>query len=370
MPRIIASLWHPSLLIIAAALLASCASPPDTDKKDTGPIVFPKPPDAPRFVFERTIVGTGAVRKLTERDQLRTLLTGSAVREGIGFAKPFDVAVRKGRIHISDTVHRSVMVMDFTKQESFTIGDRGDEGDLSKPLGIAVDANAMVYVVDASQLGVQVYDSNGDYLRRVDVSEWATRPSGVDVTPDGSRLFVVDTGGIDSDNHRVLVLDTASGKLIKAIGTRGKEDGEFNLPRDVHLGENGLLYVTDGGNFRVQAFTQDGKFVRAWGQPGRRLGQFSRPKGITGDKDGNVYVADAAFGNFQIFTAEGELLMFVGGRSTTPEPAKYMLPAGIDVDEDGRIYFIDQFFRKLDVFRPIELSESDGWIGTTASKDK
>ena len=75
-------------------------------------------------------------------------------------------------------------------------------------------------------------------------------------------------------------------------------------------------------------------------------------------------------GHFQIFAPDGNLLLFVGTRSTTPEPAKYMLPAGIDVDEDGRIYFIDQFFRKLDVFRPVTLTETDGWLGRKADATK
>ena len=79
-------------------------------------------------------------------------------------------------------------------------------------------------------------------------------------------------------------------------------------------------------------------------------------------------MVDAAFGNFQIFNADGELLMFIGDRSTTAEPAKYMLPAGIDVDEDGRIYLIDQFFRKLDVFRPYQLTETEGWLGKTGKQ--
>ena len=47
------------ILTISAALLAGCAAPPERTGDD-GPIVFPKPPDEPRFVFERTIVGTGA----------------------------------------------------------------------------------------------------------------------------------------------------------------------------------------------------------------------------------------------------------------------------------------------------------------------
>ena len=367
MPIALRTLRHLAQAMIIASIVTACASPPETTKEQ-GPIVFPKPPDPPRFVYERTIIGTGSARTLSDQDRLKTLLTGSASREGIGFAKPFDVAVHQGRIYVTDTVHRTVMALDFPNADSFVIGDKGDEGDLHKPLGIAIDDAGTVYVVDATLRGVQVYSSAGDFQRRVDLSKWAQRPSGVDVTPDGSRLYVVDTGGVESDKHHVLIVDTADGNLVRKIGIRGKRDGEFNLPRDVHLGPNGLLYITDGGNFRVQAFTQDGRHVRSWGQPGRRLGQFSRPKGISIDRQGNVYVVDAAFGNFQIFNADGELLMFIGDRSTTAEPAKYMLPAGIDVDEDGRIYLIDQFFRKLDVFRPYQLTETEGWLGKTGKQ--
>jgi DNA-binding beta-propeller fold protein YncE len=348
--------------IIVTLLMASCASPPET-VEDSGPLVFPKPPDPPRFVFERTILGTGSARRATDKDRLQALLTGSAVREGVGFSKPFDVAVRRGRIYVADTVNRAVFVIDVPNEKGFTFGDRGDDGDVAKPLGIAIDDTGTVYVADNTERNIKIYTADGDFIRKIDVSPWAKRPAGLDVSPDGRRLFLVDTGGVDTQEHRVLILDADKGALIQSIGTRGTRDGEFNLPRDVNLAPDGLLYVTDGGNFRVQAFTQDGKHVRSWGEPGRRLGQFSRPKGISADPDGNIYVADAAFGNFQIFAPDGSLLLFIGTRSTTPGPAKYMLPAGIDVDEDGRIYFIDQFFRKLDVFRPVSLTENDGWLG-------
>lgn len=369
MPDNATPFWRLCVLLPMVILLVSCGSAPPK-VEDKGPIVFPKPPDPPRFVFEQTILGTGSIRDLDEKDRLKALLTGSVTREGVGFAKPFDVAVKHGRIHVTDTVQRLVIVLDFPNQTGFQIGDRGDDGDLLKPLGVAADDAGNIYVVDATAYRLQIYNSEGDFQRFLNLRGLLKRPAGVDVTPDGSRVFLVDTGGIDSEQHQVLVLDAISGNLIKAIGTRGIEDGEMNLPRDVSLGKDGLLYVTDGGNFRVQAFTQNGEFVRTWGKPGRRVGQFSRPKGIAVDSQGNVYVADAAFGNFQIFNPEGKLLMFIGDRSTTPQPAKYMLPAGIDVDEDGRIYFVDQFFRKLDVFRPVRLKETDGWLGTRPAESK
>lgn len=343
------------------ALVAGCASAPESSAP--GPQGFPAPPDPARFYYERTLLGTGSVRQLDSTDRMRKILTGTTAREGIGFAKPFDVVVHRGRLFVSDTVHRLVLAMDFGSGRSFVIGDRGDDGDLFKPLGLAVDDAGNLYVTDTSLKAIQVYDRDGNYLRKISVKGQLDRPSGIDVSPDGSRLFVVDTGGVDSRNHHLVVFDARTGQKLRVIGGRGSAPGKLNLPRDVHLGRDDLLYVTDGGNFRVQAFTQDGQYVRAWGEPGRRLGQFSRPKGIAVDKEGNVYAADAAFGNFQIFTPEGKLLLFIGNRSTRPGPAKFMLPAGIDVDEDGRVYMVDQYYRKIDVFRPASLAETAGYFG-------
>ena len=69
-------------------------------------------------------------------------------------------------------------------------------------------------------------------------------------------------------------------------------------------------------------------------------------------------------GNFQIFDRSGQLLLFVGDRSETPAPAKFMLPAGLAIDEDDRVYLVDQFFRKIDVFRPAALKPSEGYFGS------
>ncbi len=348
-----------------ALLLTGCAGTPEAPAGPQEPLAFPAPPEEARFRFERTLLGTGAVKPLGREERLKELLTGVSARTGTAFSKPFDVAVWRGRVYLSDTVQRVVFILDFPGGRTLEVGNRGDDGDLHKPLGVAVDDQGTLYVVDATLRKVMIYDQAGNFLRSVGGPDTLDRPSGLDVDPAGTRLYVVDTGGVDSEHHGVQILDATSGRSIRDLRRRGTGEGEFNLPRDVRLGPDGLLYVTDGGNFRVEVIDQNGSFVRAWGEPGRRFGQFTRPKGVAVDGDGRVYVVDAAFGNFQIFTPEGQLLLFIGERSERGGPAKYMLPAGIDVDEDGRVYVIDQYFRKLEVFRPAHLAEEAGHLATT-----
>ena len=349
--------------VIFFALLAGCAAPP-ADQQPLAPLVFPPPPEQPRFVFERMLLSSAQMKKEDRESRLRTMLTGQ-VDSGEGFSKPFDVIACQGTIYVSDTVQRLVLAFDIPNGRFFEIGTE-EPGALVKPLGLAVDGDCNLYVADITAKRVAVYDQNGGFLRAIGGSEWFERLSHIAVTTDGSRLFAVDTGGVDSSNHWIRVFDASSGEHIRNISSRGSELGKLNLPRDIDIGINGQLYVIDGGNFRVQVFQQDGTFVRSFGSAGRQFGQFSRPKGIAVDPQGNVYVSDTSHGNFQIFDPEGQLLLFVGDRGNDLERAKYMLPAGLDVDEDGRVYMVDQFHRKVDIYRPADLQEDQGYLGAWA----
>jgi DNA-binding beta-propeller fold protein YncE len=208
-----------------------------------------------------------------------------------------------------------------------------------------------------------VYDRDGKFLRKIGGEKMFDRISSVTVDPGGERVYAVDIGGVNSENHRVRVFDGATGNHLFDIGKRGKGPGEFNLPRDLAIGRDGQLYVVDGGNFRVQVFDPAGRYLHAFGSIGKQLGNFARPKEVATDRDGNVYVVDTAFGNFQLFSPEGDLLMFIGERSEQDGPARYMLPSGVYVDEDGRVYMVDQWFRKVDIFRPASLAAGAGFAG-------
>ena len=349
------------LLVALLVMLTACAvMPEETPQQEAKPPAYPPPPDEPRFVYERTIFSSGDVVPEDQNSRLRRVLTGET-RSGEGMAKPYAVAVHKGRIFVSDTAEHVVKVFDVAQGKFFRIG-ADEPGLLAKPLGLDVASDGTLFVADTTAKAIMVYDRDGRFLRKLGDSESFQRLSSVTVDASGEKLYVVDIGGVSSDKHRLRVMSAIDGRIIQDIGQRGKGNGEFNLPRDAALGKDGRIYVVDGGNFRVQTFDKEGKYIKSFGAVGKQMGNFARPKEVATDREGNVYVVDAAFGNFQIFNPEGELLMFVGERSASDGPARYMLPSGIFVDEDGRVYMVDQWFKKIDVFRPYSLPADKGFL--------
>lgn len=335
-------------------VLGACQSGPKPAGRKAGPVVWPSPPELPRFMHEASLRNAASVANGSGGALMRSLLTGDDGSHTT-FAKPLAVAARLGRVYVTDTEGRRVFVFDLPRRKTFQFGLRL-EGALQMPAGIAVDAQGLVYVVDSSARRLVVYDALGLYQRHIDGNDWA-QPTAVAVRSDGQRIYVVDTGRVGSDSHRVYVY-AADGTRRAVIGRRGDAPGEFNLPADAAVAPDGTLWVLDAGNFRVQAFDPEGRPLRQFGGVGRGLGQFARPRGLAVDRDGLVYVSDAVFCNVQVFQPEGELLLALGSPADQDAPGHYRLPARLACDERGYVYVVDQFFHKVEVLR--RLSEAEG----------
>ena len=143
-------------LLTTLTILAGCAEirPQGDGSAAKRELVYPGPPDDPRFIFERTIASSADVLADSDDDQFRRLLTGET-RSGIGFGKPYAAAVHQGRLFVSDTVDRMVKAFDLHEQTFFLVGAE-DPGQLLKPIGLDTDAAGNLYVADATARAIQI----------------------------------------------------------------------------------------------------------------------------------------------------------------------------------------------------------------------
>ncbi|MGI6038244.1 MAG: peptidyl-alpha-hydroxyglycine alpha-amidating lyase family protein [Limnochordia bacterium] len=187
--------------------------------------------------------------------------------------------------------------------------------DLVEVSGIGVDSQDWVYVFNRGSQPVVLFDGRGNYL-----GPWAPgafkRPHSLFITAAG-EVYCVDDGG-----HAVYRMDREGNKelsLEMGPSDTGFIPGDyfsvryggppFNQPTDVAVAPTGEIYVTDGyGNARVHKFSSTGEHLLSWGGPGEGKGQFRLPHGICIDGEGLVYVADRENSRIQIFDPEGNYL--------------------------------------------------------------
>jgi DNA-binding beta-propeller fold protein YncE len=115
------------------------------------------------------------------------------------------------------------------------------------PNGIAVSgtgAGALVFVADGNNRRVQVFKTDGTFVRIINTSG---TPRGVALDAQG-HLYVVD-----ALSHRVDIYDQ-KGTLLTTFGENGVGPGQFNFPNDVTVDSDGRILVTDRDNNQVQVW--------------------------------------------------------------------------------------------------------------------
>jgi hypothetical protein len=165
-------------------------------------------------------------------------------------------------------------------------------------------------------------------------------PRSLAIGPDGN-IYVTDA------SQRVSVI-SPGGHVLRRWGRRGNGRGEFNFlatnddPNDINGkvavgGPDGAVYVSDGGNGRVQVFTPQGHFVRQFGSFGEGEAQFLDPRGLAVDPEGNVYVVDDTAATLSKFSASGKFVWRVGGATSTDRDLKGHLQLMGSIDRHGRL---------------------------------
>ena len=307
-------------------LLGGCASV-ETKKAPSGKTVFyPLPPDPPRIQFLTSINGASDI--VPARRGLDFLLFGERDKPSPvdALQQPHGIAVHEGRIYVCDRVGGAVKVIDTQKRRFYPLNAPGQI--IQAPTNMCIDSDGYKFIVETERGYIHVFDPQDEYKTSFQVKEG--RPSGVVAV--GKELFVSDL-----KNDRIQVLDRATGRLIRALGGKGSQPGQFLMPNAIARDAQGDLYVSDQMNYRFQKIDREGKPLLAAGQAGDSYGTFARPRGIDVGSDGTIYVTDANNEVVQMFNQQGQVLMAFGNFSASPGFLE--LPAGVAVDKSCLPFF-------------------------------
>ncbi len=249
------------------------------------------------------------------------------------------------------------------------------QAEFSGPTGVAVDANGVVYVADTDNSRIRRISSDGQISTYAGPGPTVNNPAGYADQPGGAARFskprgiVVDKDGVlyvaDTGNNRIRRIDPAGAVATLAgsggtdVGSGGFADGpggqaRFNLPTGLALAPDGSLYIADQRNNRIRKIDRNGvvSSVAGSSERGRADGKgaaarFDSPSSVATDRQGNVYVADTFNGLVRKITPDGDVSTYAGGGNpgTLEGPALnvgFTFPNGIAVDSAGNVYVADQ----------------------------
>ncbi|HYM03935.1 MAG TPA: hypothetical protein VET85_13370 [Stellaceae bacterium] len=153
--------------------------------------------------------------------------------------------------------------------------------------GIAVDHKGLVWITGNGPEDGQIlkFTRDGKFVLQIGRegplkgsadTQSVGRAAETTVDPATNELYVADGYG----NHRIIVFDAETGAFKRMWGAYGNPPSDEKLPpydpkappakqfaNPVHcvkLSKDGLVYVCDRVNNRIQVFHQDGSFVTEW----------------------------------------------------------------------------------------------------------
>ncbi len=268
------------------------------------------------------------------------------------------------------------------------------QGEFNAPSDAFVDSQGNVWVADTNNNRIEKFDRDGQFVGMFGGGGSGTgrfnQPWSLTVDSDGF-IYVADTW-----NHRIEKFDKDF-KFVSVWGVAyfGDNPGPLQMfgPRDIVLGPDGTLWVSDTGNKRLINYTKNGDFIRSVGQGGTGSGQLNEGVGLAFDATGGLLVADTWNARIERFGADFQsatsfpagwtskdaihkpyLAVLSDGRIVASEPAKgYLMlfdrtgtplgtwkpadnarPIGVAATADGGFVFTDAARNEAQVV-PVDL---------------
>ncbi len=267
---------------------------------------------------------------------------------------PYGIAFdSKGLVYVADQRVGAVFIFNPKTHDTQLIRN-GIEAHFGWLNGLAIDDDDRLFVSDGKMRRVMIFNPKHEVEGQI--TEGLVDPVGLAIDTTNRFLYVVDT-----QQDQVIVYDADTLKLLRRIGTGGKNHylttpGDFGAPQGVAVDADGNVYVTDTLNNRVEIFDADGNFVSLFGKHGDGPGYFARPKGIAVDVDGHIWVADEMDDRLQVFNRQGDLLAYIGGHGELPGQFKALV--GVAIDKQNRVFTTEQYPGRMQEFQYVTDGEA------------
>ena len=184
---------------------------------------------------------------------------GGSVGAGVAgdnFNGPTDVAWDSaGNIYVADG-YGNARIAKFDRNGRFikSWGSRGSEnGQLDKPLSIAIDGRDNVYIADRGNKRIQVFDKDGVFIRQI---AGVGAPWAICISPGAHQYLYSsnsnDPAGLENGEIYKLELD---GAILGKFGRTGKLPKEFGTVNEMDCRTPNELIVGEVQNWRVQKLT-------------------------------------------------------------------------------------------------------------------
>ena len=371
-----------ALLLVALGLLISSSATAEKKKKadtaaaqlgprkfpfDPAKLVWPGPPNIARVHWLDYFAGSkidysSAASGKAKATWMDRLAGGQAENEKFNpktypfqLIGPYGIAIdSKGLVYVADQRVGAVFIFNTETRETQLIRN-GYEAHFGWINGLAIDDDDRLFVSDGKMHRVTILNAKHEVENQI--TEGLVDPVGLAIDTTNRFLYVVDT-----QQDQVIVYDADSLKLLRRIGTGGKNHylttpGDFGAPQGVAVDNDGNVYVADTLNNRVEIFDADGAFVSLFGKHGDGPGYFARPKGIAVDGDGHIWVADELEDRLQVFNRDGQLLTYIGtGHGELPGQFKALV--GVAVDKKNRVFTTEQYPGRLQMFQYVTDAEA------------
>lgn len=193
-------------------------------------------------------------------------ISGQPVTAGVVAGPPLGllapreaVVLANGNIAVADEGNKRLVIADGSGHLLRAV--RNGATALQDPYAVATNGN-VVYLLDAGRGSIDRFDLDGRFQREILLNPTMLSDArGMSAARDGS-LYVANP------RTNTIIIVAPNGHMEKQLHTpNGPTQGQIDQPSDVVPGANGVFYVLDNQNKRIEALSATFGFVGQWPAP-------------------------------------------------------------------------------------------------------